>query len=310
MTDPSATNTVPSSPWADQVRDTPVPDADVIACAKPNCPRCDGRGELRFHAGGDRRRKVLCPCARRRFVEKEGRRVVMDGKGRLFYREPASEVPGPSSVRTSASDVAEVPVPQEAESPASRVDQFRPGFERLATMDGEIAEIDAAFAGAKAELAAELDRAKRKFDEESKRRSTLEECRALGEIRLREKAERVRLLEDELAAARDDQTTCQLALEDIERSIAGEHQRLLPYTEAASLASARVDEHKKIQRAKKPVLQRRESLLKRLACKATSLGTTIDILARKAGVELPRPAPGDRGEPSVELADAPQEKTA
>jgi hypothetical protein len=71
---------------------TPVPLSDIVARAKPNCPRCMGRGTQTFLKAGVEaaaQPQVLpCRCALKRFVNTNRSRLAVDKENRLFYRAP------------------------------------------------------------------------------------------------------------------------------------------------------------------------------------------------------------------------------
>jgi hypothetical protein len=65
-----------------------VPRADIVACAKPNCNQCLGRGVLTITPPGQANSKGLyCSCAVKRFFIKNKGQLVKDKLGNFFYKE-------------------------------------------------------------------------------------------------------------------------------------------------------------------------------------------------------------------------------
>src|ERR1700690_915031 len=93
---PASDDSLPTSkPAEDSVTLTPVPSEDIMACAKPKCSLCYGRGKLTVKeiGGGDKSEVSVCNCAIKRFVAENRGRLAVSRDKKLFYRQvPASLV--------------------------------------------------------------------------------------------------------------------------------------------------------------------------------------------------------------------------
>ena len=67
-----------------------VPSAHIVACAKLNCPRCWGKGELEITLPGQKKaERIICRCAVKRFLIANKGRVAMtssNGHHQYFYK--------------------------------------------------------------------------------------------------------------------------------------------------------------------------------------------------------------------------------
>jgi hypothetical protein len=273
---PSEGATEPTEKEESPVKLTEVPDDDIIAFASSKCRTCLGRGRLSVKRAGEELPRILvCQCAVRRFVAANRDRLTMGSNRKLFYQEISEGLGG-----------SPTPEPEtEADADLGGLGQFKTKYDRVKIIDEELAEIDARYDQQLVSLAANCEKAKKSLEVgEGKRRRAIQRRFAVQQD-IKSKAELIAHHESIIQMARLELVDLSDNLVALDEQIAQEDVLLLPYEKAVRLATDEVELHnKRRQQTKKPYLQRRESLLKRMSHKAASLGMSMDeVISRLDG---------------------------
>jgi chromosome segregation ATPase len=193
---------------------------------------------------------------------------------RLYYTDPDER----------GSELEAAPAVTEAATEALTDDlgEFRTKYERIKIIDKELAEIDARYDAQLVPLRTSLTSAEEVLAHEADKGRKVREEKSASFHTMAALDLKIEHLTNLLHEARAEKNDLELRIVKASEEIAHEDLHLKPFNQAVSEARDEVEFHNKRRyQAKKPFQQRKDSLLKRIAHKASGMGLTVEEVLRR-----------------------------